>query len=162
MQDGLMTTSFDSRKLSQIHQELHAHLPPEPALRTKALESLLTEKKLLDADAIDAWIELYRDEIGPKRGAKVVARAWTDPAYKERLLTDATAAIDELFCWPCDRPSPGGREYDGGAQSRRLHALLLLPGFAARHVANMVQIQRVQSPSRPRSARRSGGVRRRA
>lgn len=89
-------TSFNSRKLSQIHHELHAHLPSEPALRTKALESLLTEKKLLDAEAIDAWIELYRDEIGPRRGAKVVARAWTDPAYKERLLTDATAAIDEF------------------------------------------------------------------
>ncbi len=88
--------SFDSKKLSHIHHELHALLPSEPALRTKALESLLAEKKLIDPKAVDAWIEIYRDEIGPKRGAMVVARAWTDRAFKERLLTDATAAIDEL------------------------------------------------------------------
>lgn len=66
-------TSFDSREISRIHHELHAHLPSEPALRTKALESLLTEKKLIDAEAVDAWIDMYRDEIGPKRGARVVA-----------------------------------------------------------------------------------------
>ena len=71
-------------------------MPSEPALRTKALESLLTEKKLLSAEAIDAWIEMYRDEIGPKRGALVVARAWTDPVFKKKLLSDATAAIDEF------------------------------------------------------------------
>ena len=68
-------TSFDSKKLSHIHHELHTHLPSEPALRTRALESLLTEKKLINTEAIDAWIEIYRDEIGPKRGAIVVARA---------------------------------------------------------------------------------------
>jgi nitrile hydratase len=89
-------TSFDSRKLSHIHHELHSHLPSEPALRTMALESLLTEKKLLNAEAIDAWIEMYRDQIGPKRGAAVIARAWTDPAFKKRLLADATAAIAEF------------------------------------------------------------------
>jgi len=88
--------SYDSHKLSHIHHELHAVLPSEPALRTKALESLLTEKGLLNAAAIDAWIEMYRDEIGPKRGACVVARAWTDPAFKQRLLADATAAIGEF------------------------------------------------------------------
>ncbi|MBB3545545.1 nitrile hydratase subunit alpha [Rhizobium sp. BK399] len=89
-------TDFDSKRLSHIHHELHSDLPSEPALRTKALESLLTEKKLLDASAIDAWIEMYRDEIGPKRGAAVVARAWTDPAFRERLLADGTSAIAEL------------------------------------------------------------------
>jgi hypothetical protein len=68
----LAMTSFDSKKLSHIHHELHTHLPSEPALRTKALESLLTDKKLLNAEAIDAWIEMYRDEIGPKRRAVVV------------------------------------------------------------------------------------------
>jgi nitrile hydratase len=88
--------SYDSKKLSHIHHELHALLPSEPALRTKALESLLTEKGLLNVEAIDAWVEAYRDEIGPKRGAKVVARAWTDPAYRDRLLSDATAAIGEF------------------------------------------------------------------
>jgi nitrile hydratase len=89
-------TSFDSQKLSRIHHDLHAVLPSEPALRTKALESLLIEKKLIDLAAVDAWIEIYRDEIGPKRGATVIARAWVDPAYKTRLLHDATAAIGEF------------------------------------------------------------------
>src|SRR5258708_35689080 len=88
--------SFDSKTISHIHQELHSHLPSEPAFRTKALESLLVEKKLIDPAAVDAWIEMYRDEIGPKRGAAVVARAWRDPAFKARLLADATAAIGEF------------------------------------------------------------------
>jgi nitrile hydratase subunit alpha len=89
-------TSFDPKKIMHIHHDLHEHLPSEPALRTKALESLLTEKRLVNAEAIDAWIEMYRDEIGPKRGAQVVARAWRDPAFKTRLLANATEAIDEL------------------------------------------------------------------
>ena len=88
--------SFDGKTISHIHQELHSHLPSEPALRTKALESLLAEKQLIDPAAVDAWIEMYRDEIGPKRGAAVVARAWSDPAFKARLLADATAAIGEF------------------------------------------------------------------
>lgn len=88
--------SFDSKTISHIHHELHSLLPSEPALRTKALESLLVEKKLVDPAAIDAWVEMYRDEIGPKRGAAVVARAWVDPAFKARLLADATAAIGEF------------------------------------------------------------------
>ena len=89
-------TSFDSRKISSIHRDLHEHLPSEPALKAKALESLLIEKGLVNPETIDAWIEMYRDEIGPKRGAVVVARAWKDPAFKKRLLANATAAIDEL------------------------------------------------------------------
>ena len=88
--------SFDAKTISHIHQELHSHLPSEPALRTKALESLLAEKQLVDPAAVDAWIEMYRDEIGPKRGAAVVARAWRDSAFKARLLADATAAIGEF------------------------------------------------------------------
>ena len=88
--------SFNSKTISHIHHELHSHLPSEPALRTKALESLLAEKKLVDPAAVDAWIEMYRDEIGPKRGAAVVARAWRDPAFKARLLADGTAAIGEF------------------------------------------------------------------
>jgi nitrile hydratase len=88
--------SFDSQRISGIHRDLHEHLPPEPALRAKALESLLIEKGLVDPAAMDAWIEMYRDEIGPKRGARVVARAWRDPGFKKRLLADATAAIDEF------------------------------------------------------------------
>jgi len=87
---------FDSRKVARIHQHLHSHLPSDSALRIKALETLLVEKQLVDSRTIDAWIEAYTEEIGPKRGAKVVARAWTDPDFKHRLMADAPAAIDEL------------------------------------------------------------------
>ena len=66
------------------------------ALRVKALESLLVEKGLIDRAALDAVIDTYEHKIGPRNGARVVARAWVDPAYKQRLLSDATAAIAEL------------------------------------------------------------------
>lgn len=69
---------------------------PYPQLRTKALESLLVEKGLISTDAVDALVRLYEQDIGPLRGARVVARAWTDPAYKRRLLADGAAAIAEL------------------------------------------------------------------
>jgi nitrile hydratase len=62
----------------------------------KALESLLVEKGLVDPAALDALIDTYEHKVGPRNGARVVARAWVDPAYKQRLLTDATAAIAEL------------------------------------------------------------------
>jgi nitrile hydratase len=74
----------------------HSLLPPEPELRVKALESLLVDKGLIDPEAVDALIALYENEIGPRNGAQVVARAWTDPAYLIRLRADATAAIAEL------------------------------------------------------------------
>jgi nitrile hydratase len=66
------------------------------ALRVRALESLLTEKGLVDPQALDELIDTYQTRIGPRNGAKVVARAWTDPAYKQRLLADATEAIAEF------------------------------------------------------------------
>jgi nitrile hydratase len=66
------------------------------ALRVKTLEALLVEKGLVDPAALDRFVEEYETRIGPKNGARVVARAWTDPAFKQRLLTDATAAIREL------------------------------------------------------------------
>lgn len=65
-------------------------------IRVKALESLLVEKGLIDPATVDALIETYETRIGPHNGARVVARAWTDPAYKARLLADGTAAIAEL------------------------------------------------------------------
>ena len=85
-----------TNRLGAIHRELHSHLPSEPALRVKALESLLVEKGLLDPRTVDAWIAVYTEEIGPKRGAEVVARAWTDPAFRDRLLADGTAGITEI------------------------------------------------------------------
>lgn len=71
-------------------------LPSDPTLRVKALESLLVEKGLVDPKALDALIDIYEHKIGPRNGARVVAKAWVDSAYKQRLLTDATAAIAEL------------------------------------------------------------------
>ena len=79
------------------HHHDHGQEPPsDMALRVKALESLLVEKGLVDPAALDAIVETYEHKVGPRNGAKVVARAWTDPAYRARLLTDATAAIAEL------------------------------------------------------------------
>ena len=76
----------------------HHHPRPlsEVALRAQALEALLIEKGLVSSDAIDEVIELYENDIGPQNGARVVAHAWSDPAYAERLRGDATAAIGEL------------------------------------------------------------------
>jgi len=91
-----MSSKFDAGKVAEIHHQLHSHLPSESALRVKALETLLVEKGLVNPQTIDAWVEAYTDEIGPKRGARVVARAWCDPEYRRRLLEDAPSAIDEL------------------------------------------------------------------
>jgi len=71
-------------------------VPPDVALRVMSLESLLIEKGLIDTGALDALIDTYEHRIGPRNGAKVVARAWCDPVYRERLLSDADAAIAEL------------------------------------------------------------------
>jgi nitrile hydratase len=72
------------------HDHDHQDVPSEPALRVKALESLLVEKGLVDPAALDALIDTYEHKVGPRNGAQVVARAWVDPAYKQRLLADAT------------------------------------------------------------------------
>ena len=74
----------------------HQIPPTDRTLRVKALESLLVEKGLVDPAALDVLIDTYEHKIGPRNGARVVARAWVDAAYKERLLRDATAAIAEL------------------------------------------------------------------
>jgi nitrile hydratase len=70
--------------------------PSDMTLRVKALESLLVEKGIVDPAALDAIIDTYEHKVGPRNGAQVVARAWSDPVYKARLLDDATAAIAEL------------------------------------------------------------------
>ena len=85
--------SHDSDKIAKLHRELHSHLPPEPALRVKALESVLVEKGLLASDAVDAWLERYAENIGPKNGARVIARAWLDPDFRALLERDALAAV---------------------------------------------------------------------
>jgi nitrile hydratase len=85
---------------AQEHEHTHAHahqaVPSDMALRVKSLESLLVEKGVVDRAALDALVDTYEHKIGPRNGAQVVAKAWTDPAYKQRLLTNADAAIAEL------------------------------------------------------------------
>ena len=79
------------------HDHDHEQEPPSDiALRVKALESLLVEKGLVDPAALDAIVDHYEHKVGPRNGARVVAKAWTDPAYRARLMEDATAAIAEL------------------------------------------------------------------
>jgi nitrile hydratase len=78
------------------HDHDHQAVPSDLTLRVKALESLLTEKGLVDPAALDALIDNYEHKVGPRNGARVVARAWVDPVYKQRLLTNGTAAIAEL------------------------------------------------------------------
>jgi len=74
----------------------HTEPPKDIALRVKALESLLVEKGLVDPAALDEIIDTYETKVGPQRGAKVVARAWSDPEFKARLLADATTAIVDM------------------------------------------------------------------
>src|ERR1041385_3775648 len=78
------------------HGPSHQTVPSDLTLRVKALESLLVEKGLVDRAALDALVDTYEHKVGPRNGARVVARAWTDPAFKERLLANGTAAIAEL------------------------------------------------------------------
>ncbi|MEN8183943.1 MAG: nitrile hydratase subunit alpha [Myxococcota bacterium] len=82
--------------MSDPHTRRDSDRGSNPALRTEALESLLREKGLLDPDAIDRLLELYENDVGPMHGTRVVARAWTDPGFKGRLLADAPAAIATL------------------------------------------------------------------
>ncbi len=85
--------SHNSDKIGEIHRQLHSHLPPEPTLRVKALETVLVEKGFLEADTIDKWLENYVEKIGPQNGAKMIVRAWIDPGFAALLETDAMAAV---------------------------------------------------------------------
>lgn len=88
--------SYDSDKVAHIHEELHSHLPSEPALRVKSLESLLVEKGLLKADAVDNWLDNLAENIGPKNGALVIAKSWVDPQFEATLRSNAMKAFKEL------------------------------------------------------------------
>ncbi len=79
--------------MSEDHHDASEH---GPAARVKALETLLAEKGLLDPAAIDAAVDIYETKVGPRNGARVVAKAWTDAEYRKRLLHDATTAVAEL------------------------------------------------------------------
>ena len=101
---GFLTSTVAATGAAVTHDLAHAAdgghdhqaLPSDPALRVKSLESLLVEKGMVDPAALDAVVDIYEHKIGPRNGARVVARAWSDAGYKQRLLTDANAAIAEL------------------------------------------------------------------
>jgi len=99
---GFLTAAGVVGAHDMAHAEKHKHdhdhqaLPSDLTLRVKALESLLVEKGLVDRAALDALVDTYEHKVGPRNGARVVARAWTDPAFKKRLLANGTAAIAEL------------------------------------------------------------------
>jgi nitrile hydratase len=78
------------------HDHPHSLLPSEPALRVKALETILTQKGPVDPAALDEIIDTYENRIGPRNGARVVARAWADPGFRAALLTDADAVVSEM------------------------------------------------------------------
>lgn len=74
----------------------HVTVPTGAALRVKALETILEEKGLVDSTALDSVVDMFETKVGPRNGARVVAKAWTDAAFRKRLLENATAAVKEL------------------------------------------------------------------
>jgi nitrile hydratase len=74
----------------------HVTVPTGAALRVKALESILEEKGLINSAALDSVVDMFETKVGPRNGARVVAKAWTDPDFRKRLLENATAAVAEL------------------------------------------------------------------
>ena len=91
---GAAATSNAAHAADDDHY--HQALPSDLTLRVRSLESLLVEKGLVDPAALDALVDTFEHKIGPRNGARVVAKAWSDPAYKRRLLADANKAIAEL------------------------------------------------------------------
>ena len=82
--------------MSHHHQHEHTEPPTELELRVKSLESLMVEKGLVDPETLDALVDMYENKVGPQNGAKVIAKAWSDPAFKKKLLATPTAAIESL------------------------------------------------------------------
>src|SRR5258705_13055895 len=97
---GFLTTAGALAAHDHVHAQDHEHehqaAPSDLTLRVKALESLLVEKGLVDPAALDVLIDTFEHKVGPRNGARVVARAWVNPAYKKLLLSDASAAIAKL------------------------------------------------------------------
>ena len=93
---GGATAAGAAESAPEQHDHDHQEVPDDIALRVRALESILVEKEMIDPAELDAVVDAYENRIGPRNGAQVVARAWTDPEYKARLLADGTAAIGEF------------------------------------------------------------------
>src|SRR5918997_494989 len=91
-----MTQAHDHDHEDHHHDDEHGSELSETQLRVRALETVLTEKGYIDPAALDAIIEAYETKIGPHNGARVVAKAWSDPEFKQALLADASAAVSRL------------------------------------------------------------------
>ncbi len=143
------------------HDDHHGSELSEMQLRVRALETVLAEKGYIDPAALDAIIEAYETKVGPHNGARVVAKAWSDPAFKKALRRRRQQSrrrprIDE----PRRRSPDRGREHAETAQHDRLHPVLLLPVGSARPAAGLVQIGALSLACGERSARRSCRFRR--
>ena len=138
------------------HDHDHTEPPSELELRVKALESLLVDKGLVDSAAVDALVDVYETQVGPHNGAQVVARAWSDPAFKAWLLEDATAAIASMgFGGRQSEHLRGGGELCGGPQPGRVHPVLVLPLGPPGPAARLVQVGALPLAGRCRPARRT-------
>ena len=91
-----MAGGAEAAGAAEQHDHDHQVVPDDIALRVRALESILVEKEMIDPADLDAVVDAYENRIGPRNGAQIVARAWTDPEYRARLLADGTAAIAEF------------------------------------------------------------------
>lgn len=85
-----------TKKENYDYDHAHTLLPSDPALRAKAIETLLVGKGLIDPAAVDAIVDTFSNDIGPRNGAEVVVRSWIDSDYRARLLADGTSAMAEL------------------------------------------------------------------
>jgi nitrile hydratase len=107
--------------MSHDHEDDHHQDPPsEPALRVKALETILTERGYIDPARIDEVVDRFQNRVGPRNGAKVIAKAWVDPAYRARLMAGATDAIAELGF-----SGPQGEHMIAVANSPTVHNLIV-------------------------------------
>ena len=149
--------------MADDHDHEHGSELSETQIRVRALESALIEHGLVDPAALDALIETYETKVGPHNGARVVARAWRTPEYRERLLEDATAAIAELgYIGRQGEHMVAVENTPADAQHGRLHALLVLPVAGAGAAAGLVQERALPLARGVRAARRAGRLRRHA
>jgi nitrile hydratase len=102
------------------HHDHHQVPPSDPALRVKALETILVERGYVDAARIDEVVDRFQNQVGPRNGARVIAKSWVDPAYRARLMHNATAAIAELGF-----SGPQGEHMIAVANSPSVHNLIV-------------------------------------
>lgn len=141
------------------HHDDHSHVPSDIALRVKAIESLLVDKGLVDSATIDRFIESIQTDVGPRNGAAVVAKAWTDDAFKQRLLEDATAVIGEMgITGSKQAASSPSRTPPMSTTSSFVRCARAIPGHSSAS-PTLVQIARIPRTRRARAARRAGRIR---